>query len=219
MPQRRFVLTSVLIAVTIGLTACMSASDAGSATHSSPVGTGEETTAKPVRPEPSDPEGPAGFTVNGTVATMSGVIGSGFDTAVKNLLSAHPDLTKIVLTNAPGSDDDDANLKAALLVHEAGVSTEVLANSEIASGAVDFFLAGKQRIVADGARLGVHSWGGGDTPAAELPKDDEEHQKYLDYYRQIGIDEGFYWFTLEAASADDIHWMTADEIATYEVAT
>ena len=36
-----------------------------------------------------------------------------------------------------------------------------------------------------------------------------------DYYEEMGITENFYWFALEAASADDIHWMTQEELTTY----
>ena len=35
----------------------------------------------------------------------------------------------------------------------------------------------------------------------------------------MGIPADFYWFTLEAAPADDIHWMSRDEMETYAVVT
>ena len=31
---------------------------------------------------------------------------------------------------------------------------------------------------------------------------------YLEYGRQMGLPEDFYWFTIDAASPQDIHWMT-----------
>ncbi len=37
----------------------------------------------------------------------------------------------------------------------------------------------------------------------------------VDYYADMGIDEEFYWFTLDAASSDGIHWMTQDELSSY----
>jgi hypothetical protein len=33
----------------------------------------------------------------------------------------------------------------------------------------------------------------------------------------MGVAEAFYWFTLDAASARDIHWMTQEELLTYGV--
>lgn len=35
----------------------------------------------------------------------------------------------------------------------------------------------------------------------------------------MGIPEAFYWFTLEAAAPDSIHWMTEAEMARYRVFT
>ena len=186
----------------------------------SETGGGSTQVADDVRPEPANPdEDPAGFTVVGATATMSGVIDSDFDRVVRELLATHVALDRIVMTNVPGSSDDDANLRASLLIHEAGVTTELLSDSEIASGGVDFFLAGTVRIVAAGARIGVHSWAGGETAGSDLPREDQEHRKYLDYYAAIGIDSDFYWFTLDAAKPEDIHWMTSAEIERYTVAT
>jgi hypothetical protein len=34
----------------------------------------------------------------------------------------------------------------------------------------------------------------------------------LNYYKVVGIPQAFYWCTLEAAPASDIHIMTEDEI-------
>ena len=45
------------------------------------------------------------------------------------------------------------------------------------------------------------------------------HQMYLGFYKQMGIPEDFYWFTLKAAGLDEIHWMTEDEINRYGLST
>ncbi len=71
-----------------------------------------------------------------------------------------------------------------------------------------------------GATIGVHSWAGDSgVDGSTFPKDDPEHQKYINYYRAVGIPETFYWYTMEAASARDIHIMTEDEITTYGIRT
>ena len=44
-------------------------------------------------------------------------------------------------------------------------------------------------------------------------RDRGAHDLYLDYYAEMGIDPSFYWFTLDAAGSDDIHWMTRDELS------
>ena len=160
---------------------------------------------------------PAGFTVKGDIAYMNGVICSTTPAKVLELLVKHPNVHTIEMEQVPGSIDDVSNLRAALYVHQAGLKTQLNAKSKIASGGTDFFLAGSHRAVEKGAKIGVHSWGGGSEKATDLPKDDEAHQKYLDYYKTVGIPADFYWYTLEAAPAESIHWMTEEAIKTYQI--
>ncbi|MEL6179103.1 MAG: hypothetical protein AAFS10_09120, partial [Myxococcota bacterium] len=145
------------------------------------------------------------FQVVGTDAIMNGVIDARTVITVETLLADHPEVTRIVLEDCPGSANDEANLRAARLIRQAELATHVPSNGVIASGAVDFFLAGTTRTadVAGGARLGVHSWGGDGIEGADVPRNDPAHQLYLDYYAEMGIPADFYWFTLEAASADE----------------
>lgn len=161
----------------------------------------------------------ASFSVDGDVATMTGAIKGSTPQTVAELLEQHPDLTQIVLLDVPGSLDDVSNLQAARMVRDAGLDTHVPADGEIASGGVDFFCAGVNRTAEAGARFGVHSWGGGGLDGSELPEDDPEHDRYLDYYAEMGIPAEFYWFTLDAASPSDIHWMSEEELATYGLLT
>lgn len=89
----------------------------------------------------------------------------------------------------------------------------------IASGGVDFFLAGVGRTVDTGGKLAVHSWAGDGVTGDQVPRDDPQHSLYLDYYAEMGIPAEFYWFTLQAAPAEDIYYMTADEMAEYQMTT
>lgn len=162
---------------------------------------------------------PVKFTVKGNTAFMSGVITAECPKTVLELLLEHPEVTIIEMINVPGSIDDVANLRAASYVRKSGLTTKLNSNSSVSSGGTDFFLAGKKRIVEEGARLGVHSWGGGAVAATEVPKDDPVHQKYLDFYKASGVPAAFYWYTLEAAPANGMHWMTAEEIETYQIRT
>ena len=159
----------------------------------------------------------AQFRVEGTVAYMNGTICTSTPARVLKLLFTHPEVKMIEMQIVPGSINDEANLRAALYVHQFGLNTRVTRNSLIASGGTDFFLAGIKREVEDGATIGVHSWGGGTTAATDYPKEHEVHQKYLEFYRSVNIPESFYWFTLEAAPASGIHDMTPEEIEKYKV--
>jgi hypothetical protein len=156
---------------------------------------------------------PAGFFVEGREAVMTGVIDSSTPAEVSDLIDDHPEVTTIVMVDVPGSDDDVANLEASRLIRAAGLATHVPADGQIASGGVDFFLAGATRTYEPGATFSVHSWAAGDgITGADLPQDDPEHDLYLDYYAEMDVSEDFYWFTLEAAPADSFHDMTESEL-------
>ncbi len=164
-------------------------------------------------------ESPIEFEVKGSTAFMSGVIGPGTPASVLRLVFEHPGVRTIEMTECPGSMDDDSNIRAARYVRQHGFTTILRSNSMVASGGTDFFLAGKKRIVEKGARIGIHSWGSGDFEAKEVPRDDPQHQLYLKYYEEMGIPTSFYWRTLEAAPANDIHWMTEKELAEFNFRT
>lgn len=178
-------------------------------------------TAAACRQAQDSDNGSACFIVNQNKAEMYGVIGPGIVTKITELTTKYPAVKNIVLMNVPGSVDDDSNLRAARLVYDRGLNTELLANSDIASGGVDFFLAGNRRVIANGARLGVHSWGGDDgLIAAQLPRDHAEHKPYIEFYQHIKLAEPaeFYFFTLNAAPAESIHIMTPAEISRWKMA-
>ena len=116
--------------------------------------------------------------------------------------------------------NDERNLIASRMIREASLSTHVPANGEIASGGVDFFCAGVNRTAESGARFGVHSWSaGGGQEGGERPVDNPEHDLYLDFYEEMGIPDAVYWFTLETAPSDGIHWMSESELSEYELLT
>jgi len=162
---------------------------------------------------------PVSFNIQNNIAYMTGVITASTPAKVLELIFEHPNVKTIEMINVPGSIDDVSNLRASLYIHQFGLSTRLNERSIIASGGTDFFLAGKEREVAKGAKIGVHSWSGGAKPATELSKNHIAHKKYIDYYKIVNIPTEFYWYTLEAAPAYDIHFMTEEEIKKYKVRT
>lgn len=166
-------------------------------------------------------EPPAAFAVQGSKAVMTGVIGSSTPGRVLALIVEHPTVDTIEMPDVPGSLDDVALVRAGRLVRRHGLSTHLPPGAIVASGGTDFFLAGTRRTAAPDARLGVHSWDDphDDTSGAPQDRAHPAHRKYLAYYRAIGIAEEFYWYTLHAAPAEEIHWMTESEMKRYGVLT
>lgn len=207
-------LTLTLLIFTSILVAC-----GGSTSSSTNTGTTTEPTTTPTTGT-GQSTNYALFSVHGNQAHMSGDINSDIVDQLNAMLADNPQVDTIVMVDVPGSLDDEANLKAALIVREKQLTTMIPERGSVASGGTDFFLAGSVRIVGDGALIGVHSWADGEgNQGADLPNTDASHQLYLDYYASIGIDSDFYWYTLNAAPADNIHWMTQDEVLRYNVAT
>ncbi|MEM7032584.1 MAG: alpha/beta hydrolase [Chloroflexota bacterium] len=163
---------------------------------------------------------PASFQVDGDQAVMTGVIDGTTPEEVQLLIDDYPNVTTIIMQHVEGSADDEANLIAARLIRQHGFDTHVPADGLIASGGVDFFLAGVERTADSGAKLGVHSWATGDgITGDQIPRDNPQHELYLDYYTEMGIPAEFYWFTLRAAPAEDIYYMTPAEMAQYQMIT
>lgn len=210
--MNKTLLTTALIAA-MGLTACGSDDSSSSKSSNNPT------------PNPGSEQKPVTvntklFTVRGDWAIMHGEITSKIVSELNALVAAHPEVKTLVMSNVPGSSDDEENLKAGIRLRELGLNTYLPPGGEIASGGVDLFLAGKERFAAPDVLVGVHSWGGdGVTDASTLGRGHEAHKPYLDYYTKLGIETDFYWFTIQAANADNIHWMSVAERKQYGITT
>lgn len=163
---------------------------------------------------------PISFEVSGDKAIMTGIIDSDIPDLVATLVEEHPQLTTIVMLHVEGSVDDEANIQAAYLIRHHRLNTHIPDNGLVASGGTDFFLAGVKRTAGSGAQIGVHSWADdNNVEGSDLPDHHPIHRQYLDYYRHMGIPEDFYWFTLDIAPSDDMHWMTQQQRMRYRITT
>jgi len=162
---------------------------------------------------------PLSFTVEKDIVTVSGVTCDGSPEAFKKMLAKNTSIKKLFLTNIDGSVDDNANLELGRLIRKNGLTTYLGKSSHIASGGTDLYLAGSKREWTKGARIGVHSWSDGVRDGSSFPKDSVEHQAFLAYYKGMGIPEDFYWFTLNVADANNMHYMTFDELEKYKIVT
>ena len=146
---------------------------------------------------------------------LSGRIDSGATRRFTSALAARPDITTIVVALVPGARDMHVARDLARLSREKGLSTVVPAGGLVAEAGIDLFLGGVNRVIAPDACVGVHSWSGGLFGVEEgryLPRDDPAHIPHRAFYKQMGVSEDFYWFSLKAASVDGMHWMRGIEI-------
>jgi hypothetical protein len=152
---------------------------------------------------------------------MNGTISSSSLVNFNKLHSKYPNVKIINIKNCDGSSDDEVNLKLSKKVYDLNINIHLLDNAEIASGGVDFFLAGIKRTRANNTKIGVHSWAGDNVTATDFPVGHANHLPYINYYKSIGFADAdakaFYYFTINAAAANDIHWMTEEEIIKYKM--
>ncbi|MGB3470714.1 MAG: hypothetical protein WBA51_07830 [Erythrobacter sp.] len=132
------------------------------------------------------------------------------------MLRDYPDLLVLEMIEAPGTSNDIANLAVGRRIRAAGLSTHVPRGGSVRSGAVELFLAGKERRVDDGAQFAVHSWldNYGRQPADFAPEA-PENRLYLDYYREMGMSEvqarAFYSMT-NSVPHSSAKWLNADDM-------
>ena len=167
--------------------------------------------------------GTSNIEVKGDEAFLNGDLGTKTYQQIKNLIKNHPEVKTLVLGNISGSLNDAVNMHTGRIVREAGLNTKVLSNSSIASGGVDLFCAGQERIVEKGAKIGIHSWCClDDLTAVEIPQDHPAHKYQVAFFKMcLGEELGprFYFHTLTAASFDSVHWMSDEDIKKWKVAT
>ncbi len=161
------------------------------------------------------------FIENDTTVYMDGGTGSRVDIKFEKLIRDYPDIKLVVFGTCPGSSDDVSLFEAATLLRDRGINTHLTPVSIIESGAVDFFLAGNKRTREPGSLIGVHAWSEGSKSATDYPVGHPAHQQYIDFYASCSFTEeeaeAFYYFTINAASSRDLHYMTDEEIAEYRM--
>jgi len=154
---------------------------------------------------------------------LDGVINSSAYNVFKRLTDENPQIKRLEIVNCDGSINDDVNLKLAKYIYDKGFSTHLNDNGLVASGGTDLFLAGRKRTKGVNTKIGVHSWAGSNVTATDFPVGHKNHLPYIKYYVSVGFTqqraEDFYYFTINAAPAEGVHWMTALEIEQYIIVT
>ncbi|MFZ1742598.1 MAG: alpha/beta hydrolase [Pontixanthobacter sp.] len=149
-------------------------------------------------------------------AEMVGVTGRNSPADFAEMLRAYPGIKTLALVEAPGTDDDRANMQVGRMIRAAGITTHVPRGGSVRSGAVELFLAGAEWRIDDGAEFAVHSWidAHGRQPR-DFAMDAGPNRMYLDYYREMGMKpaeaRAFYAMT-NSVGFGDAKWLTAQDM-------
>ncbi|TDO98005.1 alpha/beta hydrolase [Marinomonas balearica] len=165
--------------------------------------------------------------VEGDRAYLSGVLGSDLSITLESMIEQHPNVTELVLVDVPGSLDQEATMNSARLIRRLGLNTHISRTGYVLSGGVDLFLGGVKRTIGPGAAVGVHAWRDQNSPSTSsgikmegvIDMSDPVHAEYVNFYLSLGVPERFYWFSLNAAPAERIYYLTSEEIYDFHLAT
>lgn len=132
------------------------------------------------------------------------------------LLLDYPGIEVIEMVECPGTDHDIANMQLGRMVRARGITTYVPRGGSVRSGAVELFLAGRRRQIAEGAEFAVHAWMDAEgRQASDFPAGAREHRFYLDYYEEMGFSpaqaRAFYAMTNSVGFGDAL-WLTGAEM-------
>jgi len=158
--------------------------------------------------------------VENNTAYLSGVLGSDLVKRLSDFVKENPNVTDLVLVDIPGSVDQQATMEGARLIRRLGLNTRIAPTGYVLSGGVDLFLGGVERTIGAGAGVGVHAWSDGSrTKAENVNVADPVHAVYVNFYLEMGVPERFYWFSLDAASADRVYFLSPEEVYDFQLVT
>lgn len=157
------------------------------------------------------------FDVQGTHAIVYGTTDSNSHNLVKDLLRENPNVKTLILQAMPGTQDMDTNRRVVMDIRANGLATHVPADGRIASGAVDWFIAGNPRTIDCGAMIGVHSWGTKTGERGDKTFYDGQLRTQRYFLSKMDVDPDFYEFTRAAAGPDDIYWLTVEDMLRYRL--
>jgi hypothetical protein len=147
-------------------------------------------------------------TADRRVLIVTGEFTEGIAEAVERSLAANPSVG-IVVFESPGGDVEEA-MRIGLAIRQKGLETGVA--TVCASACTYSFVAGRQRILLPGGRLGFHAC------RKVVWYFDCENQKYSSYLIASGIDEAFIRKTF-SVEPQDIWYPTPAELLAAHVIT
>lgn len=166
--------------------------------------------------EEIEPTASARFRAEGMTLIMRGTIDDTTSKRLQKVLDENPGISTLVLDQVPGGTEFRHVTAVGRLVRQRRIQTRIPQQGIVLMGGLDVFLAGTQRSITLGARVGIFAWQSNDSEgnpidASSLPRTHPLHRPYLDYYQSIGVDPDFYWFVLKKGEDGELYWLSLEE--------
>ncbi|WP_298913541.1 hypothetical protein [uncultured Algimonas sp.] len=171
-----------------------------------------------VQPRP-DPDARFNLVVEDTIAYAYGGTDHHSFADVRRQLDENPQLETIVLKHVPGTTHLGENTRIAQMIRARGLNTHLESTSFIASGGVDLFLAGRERTMECGARLGVHSWQNQHGESPRTLGHDPIQDRMERFHASLDVDPDFYAFARDAAPHSTLYFLSRDDLERFGLLT
>jgi len=171
-----------------------------------------------LQPRP-DPDARFNLVVEDSIAYAYGGTDADSFLDVKRQLDANPQIDTIVLKHVPGTTHLGENTRIAQMIRARGINTRLETNSFIASGGVDLFLAGQERSMECGARIGVHSWQDQNGESPRTLGHDPIETRMGRFHASLDVDPEFYSFARDAAPHQALYFLTRKDMERFNLLT
>ena len=148
---------------------------------------------------------------NSPAAFLMGRLGDGFPYAIEALIKDHPRVKILMLQNIPGGLNIAQIVKGLHMIYDAGITTIVTDDVQIASAGSAVFMAGKYRFAMQNAKVGIHDFG----EIAEGEENDATRALKA-FYKKAGLRNDFYDFMRSKPNAS-MYWMSGEEMREYNI--
>lgn len=153
---------------------------------------------------------------------MSGVITASTATDLQDLLEAYPSTTRIDMGNVNSASSHEAAFAAARIVRSNQLNIHINNNSTIRKEATNFFLGGIKRTKGEDVQIGVSAWKDDlGLEATDYDFGDPAHLPWINFFvemeYQYQLATDFYNFYIYAAEADDIYFLSDDQLNTFDI--
>lgn len=156
------------------------------------------------------------------IAVFDGTIDSEAEADLSEMLGFYNTVEEIRFENATGASSASSAFAMAELISANNLTTSIVENGEISQFATYVFLGGTSRSLGDNAKIGVNSWQTNNgIEASTLSEDNNVHDPFISFLMNNGYSEDdaqeFYFFTLNAASSSEVHYLSKEEINNFRL--
>jgi len=141
---------------------------------------------------------------------------------ITSLIESYPNTSLITMGDVDGATSHEAAFEAARIVRANNIDIHISDNSTVRKEATNFMLGGIKRTKGNGVRIGVSAWiNESGMEATDFDFGDPAHLPWINFYQEMQftfqLASDFYFFSINAATSNDILFLTEDQLNTFDI--